>query len=222
MRWLAGIDTCTFLHAYSAVDRDASDGSLCLFLDLLLGLRSTVPMAEKESALCDLFLELLPCIDLADAFVTELESLCVDIVLDIVEKVCDNLRDAFLRMRSLLTVSRRASSTVPFSRSRPPIARRTGTPLSSHSANLKPGRRVSRLSILTVMPFASSSFLNAAILSRIALFTASSFPVIGTITTWIGASFGGSTRPLSSPCAMISAPIRRVETPHEVAHTYSC
>ena len=45
---------------------------------------------------------------------------------------------------------------------------------------------------------------------------------MGTITTWMGAKRGGSTRPLSSPWAMISAPIRRVETPQEVAHTYSC
>ena len=44
---------------------------------------------------------------------------------------------------------------------------------------------------------------------------------MGIITTWIGASFGGSTSPLLSEWAMMSAPISRVETPHDVAHTYS-
>ena len=42
---------------------------------------------------------------------------------------------------------------------------------------------------------------------------------MGTITTWIGASEGGNTSPLSSEWVMISAPIRRVDTPHEVAQT---
>ena len=44
---------------------------------------------------------------------------------------------------------------------------------------------------------------------------------IGTTTTCIGAIFGGSTSPLSSECAMMSAPMRRVLTPHDVAQTYS-
>ena len=44
---------------------------------------------------------------------------------------------------------------------------------------------------------------------------------IGIMTTCIGASFGGSTKPLSSEWVMMSAPIRRVDTPHDVAHTYS-
>ena len=48
-----------------------------------------------------------------------------------------------------------------------------------------------------------------------------SFLKIGTMTTSIGARRGGRTRPLSSECAMMSAPIRRVETPQEVAHTWS-
>ena len=44
---------------------------------------------------------------------------------------------------------------------------------------------------------------------------------IGTITTCIGAIFGGRTNPLSSECAIMRAPIRRVLTPHDVAQTYS-
>ena len=37
----------------------------------------------------------------------------------------------------------------------------------------------------------------------------------------MGASFGGNTRPLSSECVMMSAPIKRVDTPQEVAQAYS-
>ena len=55
-------------------------------------------MAEKESSLCDLFLKLLPCIDLADAVVTELESLCLDVCLNVVEKSCDHVCNALLRV----------------------------------------------------------------------------------------------------------------------------
>ena len=33
---------------------------------------------------------------------------------------------------------------------------------------------------------------------------------------------GGSFRPRSSPCTMMSPPIMRVEVPQEVCHTYSC
>ena len=38
------------------------------------------------------------------------------------------------------------------------------------------------------------------------------------MTTCIGATFGGKTNPLSSPCAIIIAPINLHETPHEVCH----
>ena len=41
----------------------------------------------------------------------------------------------------------------------------------------------------------------------------------GVSTRLIGANFGGSTRPLSSECVMIKAPIKRVETPQDVAQT---
>ena len=43
-------------------------------------------MAKKESTLCDFFLELLPSIHLADAVITELEGLSVDIGLNIIKK----------------------------------------------------------------------------------------------------------------------------------------
>ena len=42
---------------------------------------------------------------------------------------------------------------------------------------------------------------------------------IGTTTACTGASCGGSCRPWSSPCVMITPPISRVDTPHEVCQT---
>ena len=39
---------------------------------------------------------------------------------------------------------------------------------------------------------------------------------MGTTASWVGATLGGSTRPESSPWAMIVAPTMRVEKPHEV------
>ena len=36
------------------------------------------------------------------------------------------------------------------------------------------------------------------------------------MTACTGATAGGSTSPLSSPCVMMMAPISRVVTPHEV------
>ncbi len=49
----------------------------------------------------------------------------------------------------------------------------------------------------------------------------SSLRQIGTITAWIGAIRGGRTSPSSSPWAITTAPISRVETPQEVFQTCS-
>ncbi len=45
---------------------------------------------------------------------------------------------------------------------------------------------------------------------------------MGSTTTWWGASFGGMMRPLSSPCVMMIAPMKRVERPHDVVKAYAC
>jgi len=73
------------------------------------------------------------------------------------------------------------------------------------------------LSYCTRMPRAFSSAISSAAFSLRASFGFG----IGTMMTWIGASFGGSTRPSSSEWVMMRPPIRRVETPQLVAHTYS-
>ena len=49
----------------------------------------------------------------------------------------------------------------------------------------------------------------------------SSFFQMGTITTCVGASFGGRINPLSSPWVMTSPPTSRVLTPQLVFHAYS-
>eukprot|EP00442_Polarella_glacialis_P040993 CAMPEP_0115155156 /NCGR_PEP_ID=MMETSP0227-20121206/67731_1 /TAXON_ID=89957 /ORGANISM="Polarella glacialis, Strain CCMP 1383" /LENGTH=43 /DNA_ID= /DNA_START= /DNA_END= /DNA_ORIENTATION= len=41
------------------------------------------------------------------------------------------------------------------------------------------------------------------------------------MTTWVAATEGGKTRPSSSECTMMTAPISRVETPQDEAHTKS-
>ncbi len=45
---------------------------------------------------------------------------------------------------------------------------------------------------------------------------------IGTITTSVGAIFGGMRRPRSSPCVMISAPSMRHDIPHDVVQQNCC
>jgi len=45
---------------------------------------------------------------------------------------------------------------------------------------------------------------------------------ITTITTWVTASFGGTTSPESSEWVITSPPISRVEAPHEVCQTKCC
>ena len=76
-----------------------------------------------------------------------------------------------------------------FSRSLVPISILIGVPLTSLSANLKPGD-FSESSTLNVMLF---SFNLVFIISR-ALLTEMSLP-IGIISTFIGATFGGRTSP---------------------------
>ena len=48
------------------------------------------------------------------------------------------------------------------------------------------------------------------------LFRLSASRNIGTTTTCTGATFGGTIRPESSPCAITMAPTMRVLMPHEV------
>ena len=117
---------------------------------------------------------------------------------------------------ALTRVSRRAANTAAFSMSLGPISRRSGTPRISYSANFHPGVWLSSASSFTRMP---AAFNSAAISSHLGSTVSFQVPRgIGTITTWKGAMAGGRIKPLSSPCVMITPPIRRVDTPHDVVH----
>ncbi len=54
-------------------------------------------MAEQEASLGDFLLELLPCVNLADAVVTEFQSPCIDILLNLVKQVLNPLAQSLNR-----------------------------------------------------------------------------------------------------------------------------
>mmetsp|Transcript_103338 Transcript_103338/g.316260 ORF Transcript_103338/g.316260 Transcript_103338/m.316260 type:complete len:302 (-) Transcript_103338:643-1548(-) len=115
---------------------------------------------------------------------------------------------------------RRLAMPTPFSRSRAPSSMRKGTPLRSHSKYLSPGFKPTRSSTCTRMPWASTVSRNALAASKMAFCVSAFLWNKATMTTWMAATAGGRTRPVSSECAMIVAPISRVDTPQDVAHTY--
>src|SRR6202022_3654478 len=97
---------------------------------------------------------------------------------------------------------RRAPVPSPFARSRGPTSIRKGTPFSSHSLNLKPGRS-SRQSTLTPMAARAVSTCWSAVSIWL---RSASLRKIGTMITCAGAIRGGSCRPESSPGAITPAP----------------
>ena len=107
-------------------------------------------------------------------------------------------------------LSRRTSTHWFCSMSLGPISSRRGTPCISYWAYFQPGE-LSLASSFT-RNFSESRFCSSWAFSS----TPGLCMATGTITTWMGAIFGGSTRPLSSPWTIITAPIIRVETPQEV------
>ena len=89
-----------------------------------------------------------------------------------------------------------------------------------------PGLRFHRSSTCTRTPAARSSLTASSTKTISSACPSGSLtgPLgeMGTTTACVGATAGGSTRPESSECDMMSAPTSRVLTPHEVAHTRSC
>ena len=104
-----------------------------------------------------------------------------------------------------------AKTATPFPTSLGPISTLSGMPFISCSANFQPGL-LSESSNLTLTP----AFSKAALYSLAFFITSGFFCMIGTITTWTGATLGGSTNPLSSPCTIIIEPKSLVETPQDV------
>ena len=107
-------------------------------------------------------------------------------------------------------VSRRTTTACPASISFGPTSTRSGIPFTSCSANLNPGL-LSESSTFTRKLDASTLRSSSAFSS-----TPSFFCMIGTIMICVGATFGGSTSPLSSPCTMMIAPIILVVIPQDV------
>ena len=91
MAGLAGVDALALL--FGSIQRDAADGSLGLFLDLLFGLGGTVPMCQDEATLLDLLLELVPSVDLESHLLAMTQGLGVDVLLDFFEQVLDTVLD---------------------------------------------------------------------------------------------------------------------------------
>ena len=99
--------------------------------------------------------------------------------------------------------------------SRGPTSRRSGTPFISYSANFQPGLFSDR-SIFARMPAALTVSSSSSAFSV----TPGLWLATGMTTSWMGAMRGGRTRPSLSPWVMMIAPIRRVDTPHEVCSMY--
>ena len=95
---------------------------------------------------------------LAEAAAARVSALDDDALL---QRHLADYQSLFSRVQLDLGRTERALRALPAARSRAPSARRTGTPLTSHSANLKPGRRVSRSSIFTLMPLTSSALASS-------------------------------------------------------------
>ena len=105
-------------------------------------------------------------------------------------------------------------------RSRGPSSMRRGTPLRSHSAYFQPGRMLSRLSTWTLPTVARSCAASPSAAAQTCAIS-SSFFQIGTMTALVPAMRGGRTRPSSSLCVMMRAPMMRVLMPQLVAQTCS-
>ena len=92
------IDTRSLLDA----EGYATDGGLRLFLDLCLGLGCAVPVAEEESAVLYLLLELLIVVALKDVGIAIVLSLFEDVGLDVVEQLLYVFGDSLDRTGLLL------------------------------------------------------------------------------------------------------------------------
>ena len=113
--------------------------------------------------------------------------------------------------------SRRTTVTMPWARSRGPTSMRTGTPRSSQSVTRRPKLCSVAASSWARMPAAAQ--LGGEPLGHLAgavLAPHEHHDHLRRRQPW-----AASRRPLSSPWAMISPPIMRVLTPHDVCHTYS-
>ena len=113
-------------------------------------------------------------------------------------------------------VSRRTSVTCPAARSRGPSSTRSGAPLISHSVTRRPNDRPSRG--VDPHPHARAAQRLRHLLGDV---QSEASARTGNTTTCAGATAGGTSRPASSPCPMISPPTIRVDEPHDVVQANS-
>ena len=126
--------------------------------------------------------------------------------------------------KSFFPVSRRATTQCPATRSLGPSSMRSGTPFSSQWLYFHPGVWKSRSSTCTLTPAALRAASISATTSAIfCLCSALIFELgMGMMTAWVGATRGGTTRPLLSAWIMIITPIVRVVIPQEFCQTFFC
>mmetsp|Transcript_461 Transcript_461/g.1718 ORF Transcript_461/g.1718 Transcript_461/m.1718 type:complete len:246 (-) Transcript_461:715-1452(-) len=144
--------------------------------------------------------------------------------------------DAASSQASLSKATRGVILAHPCSSSRRPISTRSGVPRRSLANRRFPRESLPRAEAppdAASPPGPESDFASVSIVARtpprlractsarpaaVAACSASPFPTAST-STWWAATAGGATKPTSSECDMMAAPSRRVDTPHDVAHT---
>src|SRR5438309_2424730 len=112
--------------------------------------------------------------------------------------------------------TRRTTVTRCSARSFAPTTILSGTPRSSQCAYFSPGRIPSRRSTVRRTPSGVARSIAATASSTTRTPSTSLLRVMGTSTTCTGATFGGSTKPASSPWAITAPPMIRHDRPHDV------
>lgn len=210
----------TYAGGLVAIERYAADGSLCLLLDLLLCLGGAVPVGEDESTLLDLHLELLVGVHGTGERLTMGESFLVDILLNVLKKVLAVGSYALEGGGMLLecVAAHHLDDTVL------DVAcsdgQTHGHTLELIVGELEAGTLV--VGIVELHAHAEATELVDDRIDHLGYLVALVVVLVDGHDDYLdGCEMRGRTRPLSSECVMINAPIRRVDTPQDVAHTYS-
>ena len=178
-------------------------------------------MSEDEATFLDLLLEFLIGVDRDGVALAIVERLLVDVLLDLVEELSDVIGDAvegagLLGERVTASNFYRAVLEVTTTE-----GQAYGYALELVFGEFPPGLLV----VCVVVAHADAALLqlgDEGLDVAADLVTLLECLVDGDDDDLMRGERWGRTRPLSSEWLMMSAPIRRVDTPHEVAHTSSC